>query len=41
MNSTYYDQRLSTFGKFLNLIRYSREYNGSNFMSSFVVKTIR
>ena len=41
MNSTYYNQKLSTFGKFLNLIRYSNEYGKSNFMSSFVIKTIR
>lgn len=35
-----YDLKLSTFGKFINS-KHSNEYGNSNFMSSFVTKTIR
>jgi quinol-cytochrome oxidoreductase complex cytochrome b subunit len=39
MNSSY-DLKPSIFGKFANL-KYSNEYGNSNFMSSFVIKTLR
>ena len=39
MNSSY-DLKPSIFGKFANL-RHSNEYSNSNFMSSFVIKTLR
>ena len=41
MNLIYYDRWSSSFGKFLNVAHSSGEYIKSNFMSSFVTKTIR